>query len=195
MILTAKQGMNADLFPDILQLYVPQGSSVLDMTWGKGRFWQKVPPGAYRVVGLDIDTPRDVCGDFRILPFREESFDCAVLDPPYATHGTPMKRSIATSFNLDVGPRSYRELHILYGLGIAEAWRVLRRNGVLIIKAQDQIESNRQVWTHAWMLDLGPGWVAEDLFVLVQKGIPAARWPYQKHARKNHSYFIVQRKK
>ena len=37
-IYSAKVGRNEDLFPDILQLYVPVGSAILDMTYGEGKF-------------------------------------------------------------------------------------------------------------------------------------------------------------
>jgi hypothetical protein len=36
-ITTAKVGTNADLFPDILRLYVPEGSVVADVTLRTGR--------------------------------------------------------------------------------------------------------------------------------------------------------------
>lgn len=49
-LLTCKQGTNADLFPDIAALYIPEGSRVLDATWGRGIFWKKMDQGLYDLV-------------------------------------------------------------------------------------------------------------------------------------------------
>ena len=38
-VLSCVKGINADLFPHILKLYVPEGSVVLDATYGLGAFW------------------------------------------------------------------------------------------------------------------------------------------------------------
>lgn len=198
-ILTALVGRNEDLFPKILALYVPPGSRIFDMTWGRGNFWRKVDHSAYWLVKNDLapTAPDVLCEDFRHTSHPDASFDACVLDPPYACHGrgAPIKESIARSYNLRAAftPRRAAELLTLYREGIGEARRLLRPNGVLIIKCQDQIDSNKQNFIHAALLD-APGFVCEDLFVLVQPTTPAMRHLYQKHARKNHSYFIVQRK-
>ena len=52
--LSAHVAGNADVFAQILRLHVPEGSTVADVTWGKGVFWQKVPEGAYDVRPTDI---------------------------------------------------------------------------------------------------------------------------------------------
>lgn len=197
-ILTARVGRNAGLFADVLKLYVPEGSRVLDMTFGKGLFWTETDASRYALVSMDKYLPAMVQADLRALPFRAEAFDAAVLDPPYGQHGKkmPIKASIAKVYNLAQGdaPTSWREVLTLYILGVVEATRMLRIGGVLIIKCQDQQESGRQHWIHARLLELA-GYDSEDLFVLVQPTTPAMRHDYQRHARKNHSYFIVLRKR
>ena len=42
LIFSAYVRNNEDLFPMILSLYVPIGSHVADVTYGKGVFWKKV---------------------------------------------------------------------------------------------------------------------------------------------------------
>lgn len=194
-VFTARQGHNAELFSDIMNLYVPKGASVLDATWGRGKMWDKVAPKSYRVTKNDLHNPNlDMQADFRRLPVENFTFDAEVLDPPYAQHGTPMKPSIANPYGCDQrGPTSEREMLEWYRSGAKEAYRVLKPGGTLIIKTQDAVESGKQVWKHAELLNL-PGFQCEDLFVLVQMGKPAMRHTHQKHARKNHSYFLVHRK-
>ena len=196
-VLTAYVGKNAGLFAQIMRLYVPEGSRVLDMTYGLGNFWDS--PGIkerYRLVSMDMDRPAHVRGVLEHPPFKAESFDCVVLDPPYANHGaehtTPMKESIAKSYNLKAGTDS-RRVYLMYLEGIKAAAALLRSGGALLVKCQDSIESGRQHWAVQYVLSMGltSGLVAEDLFILVQDGTPAMRHPYQKHARKNHSYFWV----
>ncbi len=195
-VLTAKVGRNAALFEEIARLYIP-GRRVLDMTWGRGNFWNPCSLDRFDVVGMDLVTPRDVQADLRHLPFKDESFDAVVLDPPYAKRvGTSIKASIAAPYGLahPQAPTGNAEVTFVYRQGATEALRVLTPGGILILKCQDEIESGKQRWNHVALLTL-PGFVCEDLFVLVQTSTPAMRVPYQLHARKNHSYFIVHRKR
>lgn len=195
-VLTAKVGRNADLFNDITRVYFKDGARVLDSTWGRGNFWNEGSLARYNVVGMDLVTPLHIQGDVRNLPFREASFDAMVLDPPYAKRvGTSIKASIAAPYQLDhaLSPTGTVETMAMYHAGAYEALHVLRVGGYLILKCQDEIESGKQRWNHVALLHL-PGFVCEDLFVMVQQSTPAMRVPYQLHARKNHSYFLVHRK-
>jgi len=87
----------------------------------------------------------------------------------------------------------------LYYAGMKEAHRVLDANGILIVKCMDQVMSGKQEWGHIKYHNYGTelGFKAEDLFVLMQNGQPTMRHKpeQQKHARRNHSYFLVMRKK
>ena len=184
-VLTAYVGKNAGLFAQIMRLYVPEGSRVLDMTYGLGNFWDT--PGIkerYRLVTMDMERPAHVRGVLEHPPFKAESFDAVVLDPPYANQGS--------EHTLKAGTAS-RTVYLMYLEGIKAAAALLRAGGALLVKCQDSIESGRQHWAVQYVLSMGltSGLTAEDLFILVQDGTPAMRHPYQKHARKNHSYFWV----
>lgn len=195
MILTAKQGRNADLFPDILSLYVPLGSKIADVTYGKGNFWTKVDVSQYEMLPSDLSTGTDC----RKLPYEAESIDVVVFDPPYIYNPkATIKDSISGSYALNetLDLRTNNDVLEFYQVGMTEAVRVLKKNGVLIVKCQDCIESNKSKWNHItiYMQALELGLVADDLFVLVQTGVPASRWKVQHHARKNHSYFWIFKK-
>src|SRR5436190_14699751 len=54
LVFSAYVGTNDEVFPNILKLYVPEGSRVADVTFGQGVFWKKVPKGSYHVRSSDI---------------------------------------------------------------------------------------------------------------------------------------------
>jgi len=71
---------------------------------------------------------------------------------------------------------------------------VLRANGVLIVKCQDEVSANRQWLTHVEIINQFEkmGFYTKDLFVVVRTNkVGISRLIKQKHARKNHSYFLV----
>ncbi|MFN5953358.1 MAG: hypothetical protein ACK6A9_06560 [Dolichospermum sp.] len=59
LIMSAYLSGNAEVFANILQLHVPEGSIVADVTWGKGVFWQNVLKDKYKLLATDISTGVD----------------------------------------------------------------------------------------------------------------------------------------
>ena len=194
-VLTARVGNNAELFAEIVRLYVPEKADIIDATWGLGNFWSVIDQSKYNLISNDLYTNADMHADFRNLPLPNESQDVYVLDPPYAQHGTPMKPSISKGYGTDFrGPTSEKEMIEWYRAGAREAHRLLRREGLLILKTQDAVESGKQVWKSD-ILKYLEGFTCIDQFILVQRSEPARRWAHQKHARKNHSVFLVHQKR
>lgn len=205
LICTSHIGRNEDVFPRILDLHVPKGATVADVTYGKGIFWKKVPEGVYRLKATDIDTGVD-CRD---LPYRARSIDCVVLDPPYmeglyrrdkrnlAGDGTyaPFRETYSNGETSKPDEPKYHAAVIdLYAKAGAEAARVLKPYGVFIVKCQDEVSANVQNLTHVELINeyAKIGFYTRDLFVLVRSNRPAvSRMVRQVHARKNHSYFLV----
>lgn len=189
---------NGGVFPRVLSLYVLPGSRVADVTYGQGAFWRDVPAGLYDVLATDLQTGVDC----RELPYSDGSLDCVVLDPPYmhspggsahASGHAPMERYYRNN-EATSGAKYHEAVTALYFEAGAEAWRVLRDRGVLIVKCQDEVCSNRQRLTHVEVIQdyERRGFVLEDLFVVVRTNRPGvSRTVRQVHARKNHSYFLV----
>lgn len=199
LVLSATAGSNEALFPQVLDLYVAKGCTVADVTYGKGVFWRNIPKTQYRLLATDLIDGVD-CRD---LPYEDGAIDCVVFDPPYmhSPGGTTHRGLDAFEKyyrNNGTGNRTGAKYHEavleLYADTGKEAWRVLRDRGVLIVKCQDEVCSNRQRFTHVEIMQAYAemGYVAEDLFVLVRCNRPgASRVVKQVHARKNHSYFLV----
>ena len=59
LIFSADQATNDEVFPHVLKLYVPEGSLVADVTYGKGVFWKQVAKGAYDLRTSDLRTGVD----------------------------------------------------------------------------------------------------------------------------------------
>lgn len=186
-IFTAYVGTNRHLLPKILSLYVPPGSVIADVTYGKGAFWKDVDLSLYRFLPSDLQDGID----FRQLPYREGEIDCLVIDPPYMHGGIGIKPSINDCYRNRNS--SHESVIRLYAGGFLEAARVLKKGGIMLVKCQDETESGKQHLSHCEIAHLLEvlGFAILDLFVLVQQTVPAMRYPYQRSARKNHSYAII----
>jgi len=202
LIFTAHQGTNEDVFPQVISLYVPPGSTVADVTYGKGVFWKRVPKGAYRLLATDLKNGVDC----RSLPYQDATIDCVVFDPPYMH--TPGGTAHVNHQNFESyyrnnsaengsGKKYHEAVLDLYFKAAREAHRVLRSEGVYIVKCGDEVCANQQRLTHVELVNemARNGFIIEDLFVLLRNNRPGvSRVIRQVHARKNHSYFLVFRK-
>ena len=204
VVLSAHVAGNADVFPELMRLHVPPGATVADVTWGKGVFWQKVPSDRYNLLASDLKTGVDC----RELPYESGSIDCVVLDPPYmeglfrkstehmaggGSHAA-FRENYSDGKARSGGPKWHAAVVDLYFQAGQEAHRVLRDEGVLIVKCQDEVSANRQWLTHIEIVNqyASYGFYCKDLFVVVRTNRPVvARLKKQEHARKNHSYFLV----
>lgn len=204
VVVSAHVSDNSDVFPVVLGLHVPIGSKVADVTYGGGVFWRKVPRCDYELLTSDIATGTDC----RNLPYDSESLDCVVLDPPYmeglyrkqkghlagsGSHAA-FRKFYSNGDETTTGPKWHEAVLDMYFKAGAEAYRVLKQNGVLIVKCQDEVSANMQRLTHVEIINhyATLGFYAKDLFVVVRTNNPCiTRLKKQVHSRKNHSYFLV----
>ena len=202
LVFSAEIGTNADVFPSILKLYVPLRSKVADVTYGNGVFWRDVSPDAYRLLATDLKHGIDA----RELPYSSGSIDCVVFDPPYmhtpggtAHEGHQNFESYYRNNGDNKTTRKYHEAVLdLYFEAAKEAYRVLGNGGIYIVKCQDEVCACKQRLTHVELINelTTSQFIAEDLFVIIRNNRPGvSRLVKQQHARKNHSYFLVFRKK
>jgi hypothetical protein len=197
LVFSSYAGTNDEIFPFVLSLYVKPGSTVADVTYGKGVFWRRVPKEAYNLLVSDLELSIDC----RKLPYDDNSIDCVVFDPPYmhtpggSAHIGHQNYENYYKNNRANSDKKYHEAVLdLYFKAGREARRVLREGGIYIVKCQDEVCANRQRLTHVELIVEFQqyGFVTEDLFVVVRTGRPGvSRLIKQSHARKNHSYFIV----
>jgi len=202
LIFTAHQGTNEKVFKDVVSLYVATKSTVADVTYGKGVFWKGIPKDRYKLLATDLKDGVDC----RNLPYGDGEVDCVVFDPPYmhTPGGTAHvnHQNYEAYYKNNVSPngsgKKYHEAVLdLYFKAAHEACRVLRDEGIYIVKCGDEVCANQQRLTHVEIVNelTQNGFIVEDLFVLLRNNRPGvSRVIRQVHARKNHSYFLVFRK-
>jgi hypothetical protein len=194
VVSSAYQGTNAQLIRHVAQLYVPGGALVADVTYGRGAFWTHTDTSRFTLLASDRLTCPARPYDFRQLPYRAESLDVVVLDPPYIHNpGTHVTNHAYKNAETTAG-MYHADIMQLYRDGMTEAVRVLRGPGQLWVKCKDEVESGTQRWSHLEICTIAVelGLFARDLFILLPHAKPNnMRWPRQQHARKNHSYLWV----
>ena len=205
LVFSTHIGSNVEIFPQILSLHVPEGARIADVTFGKGVFWRNVDCTKYELLKSDISMGVDC----RALPYEVHSLDAVILDPPYmegfyrsenaqkaggGTHDAFRQYYSNGDEAASNGAKWHAAVTDLYFKAGKEAHRVLKDNGVLIVKCQDEVSANRQWLTHVEIIVEYEkyGFHAKDLFIVVRSNKPGvSRLKKQVHARKNHSYFLI----
>lgn len=191
---------DAELLEKLLRFYPKKEPKlILDATVNSARFWR----GSRRkVIGLDIDPrhrPR-VVGDNAAMPFAERSFDVVVYDPPHVPNqGQDRSKDFTTRFGL--GGRSAKEhgynFAHTYPAFLVEAWRVLRKDGVLLCKLADYVHNHQYQWAHVDFIQAARSvkFFPCDCIIKVRKGpIVDPRWKVAHHSRRQHCYWLIFRK-
>lgn len=89
--------------------------------------------------GHVIDVDPDIVGDFRDMPFEDDAFDMVVFDPPHLIHAGENSWLAKKYGKLDeLWPEDIRQ-------GFAECMRVLKPNGSLIFKWNENQISLQEV--------------------------------------------------
>lgn len=186
-------GTNAALIASVAPLYF--SGSVLDTTYGEGKWWTIHRPADLRT--HDLDPAKGDGVSFLDLPEPDDSVDTASFDPPYVPAGgvrntgaTADEISFRGRFGLE--PRTREELLALFYGGMAECCRVSRH--YVVAKANDYVD-----WTvfHLGHLDMIEaarrcGWGVHDLIVHHTGSGPGGHnIMTTRRARRHHSYLIV----
>jgi hypothetical protein len=191
---------NGHMMADVAKLGYLEGR-VLDTTYGKGVFWRNWQPEV--LVGCDINPlkAKDLCCDFRHLPFGNQSFDAVVYDPPYQTNGTPSlrRRGEVTGNWTRYGITATwgEDRANLMEDGLVEAARVAKK--FLLVKCMNQVVSGHVHWQTYRLVSLMTTrtplrlWRLEDQFDFLRDPRPQDTRP-QRHARGNYSTLLVFRR-
>lgn len=196
-----RRGNTAQCVKDIFTLHFPNALTVLDATYGKGRFWNW--DHNLQVTGVDI-APQDnhiVKADYRQLPFTEAAFHVICFDPMFIftpgigrVMGTKrfFKWSPDANEQMLARPRNPADLLEHYRRIFEQ--RHLATQG-LIVKGQDLIVNRPDWWSfHVYNLALEMG-MGEPADILIQHS-PAARmkdprWNNQRNFRRAHCFYII----
>jgi DNA modification methylase len=202
-VLTSYQCNNDYLIAQVARLYFRDGNRIADVTYGEGRFWRKVNLSQYQFYPSDLLTLPEHPYDFRHLPYRSCDFDIHVFDPPYIhqRRGQPRQRIHGADYrNAETTEKfTYEQIIELFRDGMTEGHRILKPGGLMLVKCQDQIdEKGHQRMAHIDVHNIALHellMVLEDQFVLIQPSPLLQFGRSTRHAKKNHSYLFVFRKK
>ena len=194
------EGEDSELLERMLSFYPRRRPArILDATVNRGRFWRG---SERRVWGIDIDISHrpDLVADNTCMPFADAAFDVVVYDPPHVPNqGRDRQKDFNARFGLVL--RSPKECQYTfahtYPPFVAEAWRVLRPEGVLLAKIADYVHHHRYNWAHLDFIAAARagGFQACDCIIKTRKGpIIDPKWKTAHHTRRRHCYWLVFRK-
>ena len=177
-----------------LQTVFPFTPPVLDISWGKGRFWKYEQ--APRVIGLDrFARDPDIRGEWTSLPFLAASIGTAVFDPPHS--GDIGKSSVhlgdgygnASAAAWQASAQGYPD----YAPVFSQLRRVLRAEGLLIVKAADMIHNHQPHWLSLELIATAQaaGFTLFDWIISHRQAVESGQWVAQHHARKNHAHWLI----
>lgn len=183
------------ILKDIIRLYIPKGMYDCDLTYSQGLFYRAITPPKHKFDKFPLSD--DVRPLTEAYAAADESYNSIVLDLPFIIKAN--EKDAATSKVVDRFQCFYsvNEMIDTNKEMLRLAFRLLKRNGILVQKVQNTNHAGKQIWVsytcQQYAQELGFEMV--DEFVLegrsrllyYQDGV-------QKHARKYHSYFLVFKK-
>jgi hypothetical protein len=179
---------NAHLIADAARLGYITGR-VLDLTYGRGKFWTHWRPDVLVTNDLSELMPAQWHHDARKMPFGDGEFETVVFDPPYklagARFGDDLDQRYGTS---NYSPRAV--VHALLLDGTSEAARLSSR--WVLVKCMDQVNGGCVRWqtdyvtTHALRLGLN-----KVDSMMLKRWRPQPEGRRQEHARRNYSTLLV----
>lgn len=187
-----------ELLEALIKLYCPAGID-LDPMYHKGNFYNEIIKKPDLIFDLNPIELNCKPADARKLPLESQSVNSIILDPPFVfgIHGKDGAHQKNNHMAKEYGIfPSFRELSLLYQELLYEAYRVLKKKGVLLFKCQDYTDSKTTL-THCFIYQ----WAIESKFKIEDIAILNSKIPKvsntnltQRHLRKQHCYFLVMRK-
>jgi len=148
----------------------------------------------YEICGLaengDLSKPTEADAT-NLHWFKDGKFNSIILDPPFlfGIHGKTKEYYSSQTHTIF---KDFSELEKLYKDILKEAYRLLKKGGILIFKCQDYTDS-KTTMTHAlvynWAIE--QGFKADDLAILVKPNKIYNGNTIQRHLRKIHTYFWI----
>lgn len=175
-----KWASNADMILDVVELgYIRPTDRVIDLTFGRGKWWTKYQhPGVF-TANIDPDCPPNempsmpwICRDFRDLGDIDAygPFDVVVFDPPYVSMGGRASSGLPDfmdRFGLENAATTPELLQQDNNRGLAEAYRICKPHGLVLAKCAPYISSGVRKegdwWTRDAALELG--FTVEDMLI------------------------------
>ena len=182
-----------ELLKSLLEIHNDNDPIELDPMFFKGNFYKngvELPRLRYDINPI-IDNVEKA--DAKNLPLESNSIQCMILDPPFLFEKRKREQKNYVSRTHTMFHNGWEELEQCYKGILQEAFRVLKKKGILIFKCQDYTDA-KTTMTHCyvWQWAQEIGFYAKDIAIL---NIPQSKIYNpnlkQRHFRKTHTYFWV----
>jgi len=178
----------------ILRLYFDNAPTFdCDLTTSEGVFYKYgIPRPAHCYDKYPVDNTVKPLEDAFQLP--NDSFNSIVVDLPFMVQGSPTQKSVdSIMLNRFSFFKTREELYNTNSEMLALAHRLLKPNGILVMKTQDFLEQGKQEWVALYVIEEARklGLELLDQFFLIAKTKLLKTAYRQRCARKMHSYFLV----
>lgn len=193
-IIKAVSSNEHTILANILKLYNHSERVNADLTYSKGHIWRNLPepslkydihPQSHDIEYLDVAEA-----------LNDEVFSSVLFDLPFIVRITSTTTSLIN--NRFEAFQSKEELFTVNTKMLELSWRLLVKDGLLIVKTGDCVYANKQILTHVFLINEATrlGFSVEDLFILHRNNvILSPNVKKMRHARKNYCYYLVFRKK
>lgn len=179
-----------ELIKALLEIHNDSHDIECDPMYFKGNFYKQINKPKYKF-DINPQVPECEYGDATNLPLENNILNSIILDPPFlfGIHGKTDKYYSARTHTIF---KDFDELEKCYKGILNNAYRCLKKNGLLIFKCQDYTDA-KTTMTHCkvyeWATQLG--FYAKDLAILVLPNKVYNGNTKQRHLRKIHTYFWV----
>ena len=190
---------NAALIMDCARLgYLRPESTVLDATYGLGRWWDLWRPSVLVTNDLNPEKPADHHHDFRDLPWDADTFDSVTFDPPYIAPGGRSTSTVGdfnARFGLHTTPAKPAELQRYINAGLRECGRVVKRRGHVLVKCKNYVNGGA-LWAGTFLTWKAGEQMGLELVDCLEhlSGTGPQSQTTQEHARSNYSTLLVFKK-
>lgn len=182
-----------ELLKAIIQIHSPEGIE-LDPMYFKGNFYKEIPKPKW-CFDINPQVEGVIERNATSLPFSDGFIKSMILDPPFMFGKHGKARDYYSSKTHGIF-ENFDDLYVCYDDILKEAYRILKKGGILIFKCQDYTDS-KTTMTHCivYLLATKLGFYAKDLAILnLPKNKICNNKLTQRHLRKVHSYFWVFRR-
>jgi tRNA G10 N-methylase Trm11 len=160
------------------------------LTYSIGNFYRQIPKPQYK-----YDKYPQVEG---VIPLFEadllpnESFNSIVFDLPFIVSNGAMSKIKERFTHFE----SVDELYAANDEMLERSCRLLKKQGILIVKTMDISHGNKQIWISDYVITKAEklGLELIEKFILLSNLRLFPRTHQQRVARKYHSYFLIFRK-
>ena len=179
-----------DILSWIMKLYNDGNPFDCDLTYSIGNFYRQIPKPQYK-----YDKYPQVEG---VIPLYEadslsdESFNSIVYDLPFIVSSGAMSKIKERFTHFE----NVEELYHTNDEMLERSCRLLKKQGLLIVKTMDISHGNKQIWISDYIIRKAEksGLELIEKFILLSNLRLFPRTHQQRVARKYHSYFLIFRK-